>query len=235
MAIEVLYFVDVFVFLDCTVTREAELVDHTNDVYELISFCMNSGVEVFLRRCLVRWLTVEWHDCWSVVMSGEDGETGERRRFGGAYVRPDRQVEEFRKAMPGMEGCNIIQEDLNARNTLCGGKAGDNRTNTYGAELRRWIDLESYNMVKPTTHTFRNKSVLDITLYRKDHGPPVIGFKDQVRLEHVAQILHVKVAKRKNAQYNNTSWKKVDRGKVEMKWQELQEDEREWNVEKAIM
>jgi len=63
MAIDVSYFVDVFVFLDCTVTREAELVDHTNDVHELVSCRMNSGVEVFLRRCLVRWWTVEWHDC----------------------------------------------------------------------------------------------------------------------------------------------------------------------------
>ena len=170
-----------------------------------------------------------------MVISWEDGETGERRRFGGAYVRPDRQVEEFRKAMLGMEECNIIQEDMNARNTLWGGKAGDNRTNSYEAELRSWIDLGSHNMVEPTTHMFQNKSVLDIKLYRKDHRPPVVGFKDQVRLEHVAQILHMKVAKPKNGQHDNTSWKKVDREKVEMKRQELEEDEREWNVGKAIM
>jgi len=62
MVMDVLFFVDIFIFVDGPVKKDGEFVDHENDGYELTSFVKGSGVKVFVKKGLVGWVVVEEHD-----------------------------------------------------------------------------------------------------------------------------------------------------------------------------
>jgi len=53
IVIDVLFFVDIFIFVDGPVRKDREFVDHENVRYELISFVKGRGVKVFVKKGLV--------------------------------------------------------------------------------------------------------------------------------------------------------------------------------------
>jgi len=135
MVIDVLFLVDIFIFVDGAVRIDGEFVEHESEKYELISFVKGSGVEVFVKRGLVGWVEVEEHDEWMVVLKGKErDDEGVMRsvRIGGVYLRPDRGVAEVNLGKGKLERCDVIIGDFNARNPRWGTKSEDTTMNVYG-------------------------------------------------------------------------------------------------------
>jgi len=175
MVIDVLFFVDIFVFVDGPVRRDGEFVEYENEKYELISFVKGSGVEVFVKKGLVGWVEVEEHDEWMVILKGKEKDhVGMIRsvRIGGTYIRPDRGVAEINLGMGKLERCDIIMGDFNARNQRWGTMSGDTTINEYGRRLSKWMDNNDFEVVQHNKVTFRTISTIDLTRFRKNRKPP---------------------------------------------------------------
>jgi len=115
MVMDVLFFVDIFIFVDRPVRKDGEFVEHESERYELISFVRGSGMEVFVKKGLVGWVKVAEHDEWMVVLKGiERDNRGIMRsvRVGGAYIRPERGVAEVNLGMGKLGRCDVIMGDF---------------------------------------------------------------------------------------------------------------------------
>ena len=137
MVLDVLWFVDVFIILDCPVDSRDEYVDHENREYEMVSSVENGDVEIYIRKSMVGWFTIEKHEKESVIMRYEKEGTGIIKRIGAAYVRPLRETKEIEKRMEELEICDLVIGALNARNPIWGKEAGDEGINAYGRKLQQ--------------------------------------------------------------------------------------------------
>ena len=68
MVFEVLWFVDVFIILDCPVNGRGEYLEHENKEFELVSSTENRDVAVYIRVSMVGWFTVESHEKRGVIL-----------------------------------------------------------------------------------------------------------------------------------------------------------------------
>lgn len=158
-------------------------------------------------------------------MRYQDEDANDTRRIGALYIRPLSEVTEIQKRMDEMTKCNLIIGDLNARNPIWGGEAGDDRTNAYGRKLQQWINKENRIVARTREKTFRKISVLDITIYKQGNEAPKRQLTDKCGLEHQGQIIRLKVKKPNNLKKENVAWKKVD-------WKKMEEELTNLEVEK---
>jgi len=89
VAMDVYYFVDIFIFVDMPVTRSGDCVDAENSCFDLFSFVAGSGVEVYVRKSLVGWVKLVEHREAYVVLEMKK-ESGHSVMVGGVYIRPNR-------------------------------------------------------------------------------------------------------------------------------------------------
>ena len=135
VVLDLLWFVDIFFILDCPTNRSGDYVEHENGNYELISSVREGDIEVYARKELTGWFTIESHEQSSVILTYNEEKTEEKRRIGGLYVRPLREVGWFEQKLEEMKGCDMIIGELNARHENWGRDSGDNNTNAYGRKL----------------------------------------------------------------------------------------------------
>ena len=62
IVLDLLWFVDVFLILDCPTNRRGEYVEHENGNYELISSVREGDIEVYVRKELMGWFVIESHE-----------------------------------------------------------------------------------------------------------------------------------------------------------------------------
>ena len=211
-------------------------MEHENSEYEMVSSVENGDVEVYIRTSMVGWFTVESHEKEGVIMKYQEEETGITKRIGAIYVRPLRESTDIEKRMKEMKSCDIIVGDLNARNQIWGKEAGDEWTNAYGRKLHRWMIENDREVVKTYEKTFRQASVIDITIYRKGEKPPSRQLTDKCSFEHMGQIIRLKVEKPTNLKKESVDWKKVDWDKMEKDLKKLDmEKDGGWGDIKLIM
>ena len=236
MALDVLGFVDVFFILDCPVDSRGNYVEHENRKYEMVSTVENGDVEVYIRSSIVGWFTIESHKKESVIMRYEEEDTKKIKRIGGVYLRPLKEVQVMEERMKELTSCDLIIGDLNARNPIWGKDARDKTTNSYGRRLQRCIKEENRSVAKNTELTFRQTTVLDIAIYKKDEETPRRSITDKCGFEHVGQIVRVKAEKPKNLKNEGVAWKKVDWKGLEssLKEMELNEDGGWKNLKKIL-
>lgn len=226
MVIEVLMWVDVLIVIDGPTTQDGEYVDHECKYYELISYVKGSGVEVYIKREWLGWVTVEKHNEFGVVLSYKEKRKEKKTRMAGIYLKPNRSISYLEEGMEDLEDCDIIMGDLNARNPLWGGKAGDNETNQHGRTIKKWTDKNGVDIVEHDHKTFRTVSVIDITLYKKDETILKVHLVDKVGLEHCGQVVRKCLEEPVGLIERSIAWKKVDWKEVEEKLKELDEDGR---------
>ena len=217
MVLDDLRFVDVFFILDCPTNDRGEYVDHENHEYELVSSVENGDVEVYIRTSMIGWFAIESHKKESVIIRYEEEGTGKVKRIGAVYIRPLREATEMEKRIEELTVCDLIIGDLNARNPIWGREANDEGTNAYGRKLQQWIDKENRVVARNKEKTFRQTSVLDITIYKKGEETPIRQLTDKCGLEHIGQLVRLKVEVPKNLKKKNVAWKKVD-------WKVMEED-----------
>ena len=236
LVLDVLWFVDVFIILDCPTNSRGEYLEHENHNYELVSSVKEGDVEVYIRRSMVGWLTIESHNKEGVIMKYEEENTGKTKRIGAIYVRPLRETDIVDKRMKEMENCDLIIGDLNARNPIWGGKAGDDGINAYGRRLQQWMKDNNRKVAETKELTFRQKTVIDITIYKDEDKPPNRQLTDKCGLEHMGQIIRIKAEKPDDVTKDRIDWKKVDWGKVEEDLKKIRTREEEgWEDVKGIM
>ena len=173
MVLDVLRFVDVFCILDCPINDRGEYLDHENLEYELVSRVENGDVEVYIRTSMLGWFTIESHQKESVIMRYEEEGTGKTKRIGAVYIRPLRETIEVEDRMEELTACDLIIGDLNARNPIWGREANDEGINAYGRRLQQWMNKENRVVARNKEKTFRQTSVLDITIYKRGEETPI--------------------------------------------------------------
>ena len=123
--------------------------------------------------------------------------------------------------------CDLIIGDLNARNPIWGREANDEGINAYGRRLQQWMNKENRVVARNKEKTFRQISVLDITIYKKGEKTPIKQLTDKCGLKHMGQLVRIKVEIPKNLKKRNVRWKKVDLKKMEIGkdggWESLKE------------
>ena len=236
MVFEALWFVDVFIILDCPTNGKGGYLEHENSEYEMVSSVENGDVEVYIRTSMVGWFTIESHEKEAVIIRYQEEETDITKRIGAIYVRPLRESAEIEKRMEEMKSCDIIVGDLNARNRICGKEAGDEWTNAYGRKLHQWMMKNEREVAKNYEKTFRQTSVIDITIYKKGDKPPSRQLTDKCSFEHMGQIIRLKVEKPTNLRKENVNWKKIDWDKLEKDLKKIRiEEDGGWGDLKSIM
>ena len=217
LALDVLWFVDVFIILDCSVNSRGEYVEHENREYEMVSSVENGDVEIYIRKSMVEWITIESHEKEGVIMRYEEEGTGIIKRIGAVYVRPLRETRDLEKRMEELERCDLIIGDLNARNPIWGKDAGDEEINAYGRKLQQWINNNDRVVAKTNDKTFRQSTVLDITIYKRGDETPNRTLTDKCGFEHMGQIVRLRVKRPQNLMRVGVEWKKVN-------WKEMEEN-----------
>ena len=190
----------------------------------MVSSVDDGDVEVYIRASMVGWFTIESHKKEGVIMKYQEEDTGITKRLGAIYVRPLRESTEIEKRMEEMKSCDIIVGDLNARNQIWGKEAGDEWTNANGRKLHQWMMENERKVVRNYEKTFRQTSVIDITIYRKGEKLPSRQLTDKCGFEHMGQIIRLKVEKSTNLKKENVNWKKID-------WDKMKEDLKKLKVE----
>ena len=213
--------------MDCPVNSRGEYVKHENHNYELVSSVKDGDVEVYIRRSMVGWLTMESHEKEGVIMKYQEEKTNETKRIGVVYIRPLRETRIVEERMKGMENCDLIIGDLNARNPIWGGKAGDNGTNAYGRKLQQWMIDNNRKVAETKELTFRQKTVIDITIYKEKDEPPNRQLTDKCGLEHMGQIIRIRAERPENVKKEQIAWKKVD-------WEKVEEELKDVRSEKDV-
>lgn len=236
VVLDLLWFVDVFFILDCPTNRNGDYVEHENWNYELISSVREGDIEVYARKELTGWFAIESHEQSSVILTYEEEKTGERRKIGGLYVRPLREVGWLEQKLEEMRGCDMIIGDLNARHERWGRDSGDDKTNAYGRRLNKWINENGYQVAKNNEKTFRQVSTIDITLYNPNKIKPNRRTTDKCGLEHIGQLTNINPSPPKNARKPNVDWKKVDWKQTEKNLKEMDlEEDGGWRNLKGII
>jgi len=218
MVMDVLFFVDIFIFVDGPVRKDGEFVQHESEMYELISFVKGSGVEVFVKKGLMGWVEVEEHDEWMVVLKEKekDDEEGMRSvRIGEAYIRSHRGVAEVNLGMGKLGRCDVIMGDFNARNPRWGTISEDTMMNVYRRRLSRWMDNQKFEVVQHDKVTFRTISTIDLTMFKKSHKQPKVQLIDKTGLEHCGLMTRIKLEEPNNMSTANVTWKKVNWKRME--------------------
>ena len=91
-------------------------------------------------------------------------------------------------------------------------------------------------VVRNYEKTFRQTSVIDITIYRKGEKTPSRQLTDKCSFEHMGQIIRLKVEKPTNLKKENVDWKKIDWEKMEKDLKKLKvEEDGGWEDLKLIM
>ena len=236
VVMEVMRWVDVLIVIDGPTTQGGEYVEHECIYYELVSFVKGSGVEVYIKREWLGWVTVEQDNEWNVVLSYKEMGKKERTRMAGVYLKPNRSIDYLEKGMKDLENCDIIMGDLNARNPIWGGKAGDGGINQHGKTIKTWTENNGFNSIEHEQKTFRTVSVIDLTLYKKDGKVPRVQLIDKMGLEHCGQVIRKCLEEPVGLREKEIAWKKVDWKEVEEKLKELDEDgEKGWEGLKEIV
>ena len=98
-----------------------------------------------------------------------------------------------------------------------GKDSGDEHVNAYGRRLEKWVDRNGYQVAINTEKTFRQQSMIDLTIFKKSHQTPKKSMTDKCGLEHLGQIVKIRAEKPTNTQTKNINWKKVDWKETEQK------------------
>ena len=69
---------DVFFILDCSTKRKGDYLEHENRNHEMVLNIRDGDIEVYIRKDMVGWFTVEKHENECVVVRYEDGEEVKR-------------------------------------------------------------------------------------------------------------------------------------------------------------
>jgi len=136
VAMEVLSWVDVFIFVDNRKREGGRLLEHEARGYELVSFIEGGDVELYIKTSMVGWMEVERHNAKGIVLRGK-GMDEETLRINGVYIRPGRDKEYMEEMLEEMEDLDKVVGNITARNPVRGGKAGDDTTSNYGRWLKR--------------------------------------------------------------------------------------------------
>lgn len=210
VAMDLLWFVDIFFILDCPTNAKGDYVEHENWNYELISSVRGGDIEVDARKGMTGWFMIEHHEVSSVILRYEQEGTREVRRIGGIYVRPLREVGWFEEELEKMNSCDLIIGDLNARQTKWGAESGDTSINAYGRRLEKWINKNSYQLARNMEKTFRQTSMIDLTIFNLRTMNPRRKTTDKCGLEHLVQIARISANEPINTKKPDINWKKVD-------------------------
>ena len=217
---------DVFIILDCPVDSRGEYVEHENREYEMVSSVENGDVEIYIRKSMVGWFVIESHEKESVIMRYYEEEgTGIIKRIGAVYVRPLRETREIEKRMEELERCDLIIRDLNVRNPIWGKDAGDKGSNAYGKKLQQWISNNDRIVAKTNEKTFRQSTVLDITIYKKGDETPNRTLTDKCGFEDMGQIVRLRVEKPQRLMKVGVEWRKLNWKKMEENLKSLERGE----------
>jgi len=234
MAMEVLSWVDVFIFVDNANREGGGWLEHEARGYELVSFVEGGNVEVYIKTSMVGWMEVEKHNAKGIVLRGK-GMDEETVRIGGVYIRPGRDKEYMEEMLEGMEDFNVVVGDFNARNLVCGEKARDDTTNNYRRWPKRWMDTKEPEANETNRMTFRSTSVLDITLFKKGKSVRV-NLNDRLALEHCGQIIRIDMKEPDRVMKRRVKWTKVDWKQMETDLKTINDDnENGWESLKKIV
>jgi len=157
---ETFSFVDVLFVLDPPVV-ERGLVNGDDGGRELFSFCVGSGVEVWVRRGCVGFFSVVGHSEWCASIGFWRG--GEELVLSGVYIRPARPRAVFTQAINSIPPSTTIIGDLNSRH-----KDWCTTQNSYSGWLREWADQSLMLVIRPDGPTFMGISVIDLYLTMED-------------------------------------------------------------------
>ena len=76
VVMDVFSFVDVLFIIDQPLNKDGGLVPHENGVFDLFSFCVGSGVEVYVRKAVVVLFEIVEHEVDGVAIAfWHDGVT----------------------------------------------------------------------------------------------------------------------------------------------------------------
>lgn len=193
------------------VTRGGDCVDAENGCFELFSFVEGSGVEVYVRKSLVGWVKLVDHREAYVVLEMRR-EAGQTVKVGGAYIRPNRDLVVVDEWLMGLERCDIVMGDFNARDLLWGEEGGDMTTNQYGPRLRKWMILHNYKHSARKKPTFRDISVIDLTMAKDQAIASTI--MDKTGLEHSGQMIKLRISAESNVELRRIAYRRVDWNKL---------------------
>ena len=212
MVFDVFSFVDIIFILDSPYDRGRGYVQAESGDFELFSFVEGSGIEVYVRSGITGWVEVVKHGEAYVVIEVE-AQGGEKQRIGGVYFRPERGVASVERMVEGLEACDMITGDFNARHEVWGKRAGDNRRNPYGPFINRWTTRYGFIPMIHESPTFRSSSVIDLTFTKGKETRVML--KDELGLEHCAQVIRLNIWPPENVPQARIAWKQVDWKKME--------------------
>ena len=139
-------------------------------------------------------------------------ESGMAVMVGGVYIRPNRDLKVVDKWLEGLERCDIVMGDFNARDLLWGKEGGDMVTNQYGPRVRRWMILHGYKHSARKKLTFRDISIIDLTLAKGRSIESVV--MDKTGLEHSGQMIKLRISADSNIESPKIAYRKVDWNKL---------------------
>jgi len=113
LVMDVFSFVDLLFILEPPSDGDGGCIIHDCVDFDLFSFVLGSGVEVFVRSSVSGLMEVVSHDRMTACVSYVD--CGKTRMIGGVYVHPQIVMEDWSEAVLAWNGCQLLCGDFNAR------------------------------------------------------------------------------------------------------------------------
>ena len=136
------------------------------------------------------------------------GESGPMMMVGSVYIRPNRDLIVVDEWLEGLERCDIVRGDFNARDLLWGKEGGDMVTNQYGPRIWRWMILHDNTHCARKKLTFGDKLIIDLTLAKEKSIESLV--MDITGLEHSGQMIKLQVSADGNVESPKIAYRKVD-------------------------
>jgi len=191
LVMDVFSFVDLLFIVDPPRKADGGGVVHEHVDFDLFSFVLASGVEVFVRSSLSGLFLVDLHDMVTCVIMYDVG--GVKRRIGGVYVPPKMDRLGWSACEATWEGCDFLMGDFNARQDEWNPSprhGSMNIADCHSLWLTQFCRQSGLRVHPPTGCTFRNVSAIDLFVGNLDTR---VSYDGKAGLEHVAVIARLDV------------------------------------------
>jgi len=203
LVMDVFSFVDLLFILEPPSDGDGGCIIHDCVDFDLFSFVLGSGVEVFVRSSVSGLMEVVGHDCMTACVSYVDG--GKTRMIGGVYVHPQIVMEDWSEAVLAWNGCRLLCGDFNARHPRW--DMGCGQPNSLGRWLDSYCGREGHDVWTPPGPTFRSVSAIDLVIGR---GLSKISYSDKAGLEHLGIIIRIRMDDPIDLVRSRPDWRRVD-------------------------
>jgi len=207
LVMDVFSLVDLFFIVDPPRKVDGGGVVHEHVDFDLFSFVLASGVEVFVRSSLSGLFLVDVHDMVTCVIMYDVG--GMRRRIGGVYVPPSTKKLEWSAYEAAWDDCDFLMGDFNAKHDSWNQASRTGKmhiSDCHGLWLSQFCDRNGLRVHPPTGCTFRNISVIDLFI---GHSTTRVSYDGKAGLEHVAVIARLEVDEPTDMVRRRPAWKKI--------------------------